>query len=135
MYKLEQSKKLFLHDRYATEVTGIHIVAVNDHYAQCTLSLDSRHRNAMGGIMGGAIFTLADFAFAIAANTDCLDNGKPLWVSAASTIVYHSNTADNTISASTRCLKHGRSCCSYEISVTDSSDKLIATILTNGSKV
>ena len=32
------------------------------------MKIEPRHRNAAGIIMGGAIFTLADFAFAVASN-------------------------------------------------------------------
>ena len=44
------------------------IAEVDDHYAKCTLEVQERHRNAMGAVMGGVYFTLADFAFAVAAN-------------------------------------------------------------------
>lgn len=132
---IEQARHLFCNDRFATELTGIRIVAVAPHFAQCELSVESSHRNAMGGVMGGAIFTLADFAFAIAANTDCFDDGTLCWVSTTSTIAYLNNTADNKLTAKTHCLKQGRNSCSYEITVTDSTDKAIATILTQGDKI
>ena len=63
----EKTVKLFENDRFATE-NGAVIEEVEEHYAQCSLKLGSRHRNAMGAVMGGVYFTLADFAFAVAAN-------------------------------------------------------------------
>ncbi len=63
----EKTVKLFENDRFATE-NGAVIEEVEEHYAKCSLKLGSRHRNAMGAVMGGVYFTLADFAFAVAAN-------------------------------------------------------------------
>mgnify|MGYP003210662590 CR=1 FL=1 len=63
----EKTVKLFENDRFATE-NGAVIEEVEEHYAQCSLKLGSRHRNAMGAVMGGVYFTLADFAFAVAGN-------------------------------------------------------------------
>ena len=53
-----------------------------DH-AVCELDIKDHHRNALGNVMGGAIFTLADFALAIASNT-----GENPSVSVSSTIEY-----------------------------------------------
>lgn len=39
-------------------------------HAVCEMVLDDKHRNAQGGVMGGAIFTLADFCLAVACNVD-----------------------------------------------------------------
>lgn len=58
----EKTVKLFENDRFATE-NGAVIEEVEEHYAQCSLKLGSRHRNAMGAVMGGVYFTLADFCF------------------------------------------------------------------------
>ena len=48
----EKTVKLFENDRFATE-NGAVIEEVEEHYAQCSLKLGSRHRNAMGAVMGG----------------------------------------------------------------------------------
>lgn len=60
----EKTVKLFENDRFATE-NGAVIEEVEEHYAKCSLKLGSHHRNAMGAVMGGVYFTLADFAFAV----------------------------------------------------------------------
>lgn len=76
------ARSVFSDDRFATEATGIVIDHLDSHTAQCSLSLDGRHRNARGVAMGGVLFTLADFATAVAANSDCLSDGGDLhWVS------------------------------------------------------
>ena len=71
----EKARQIFADDRFATELTGIDITAVGEHNATCTLRLGPQHRNARGVVMGGVLFTLADFAAAIAANSACIESG------------------------------------------------------------
>ena len=63
----KETVELFQNDRFATE-NGAVIEEVDDHYAKCSLVIEDRHRNAMGAVMGGVYFTLADFALAVASN-------------------------------------------------------------------
>ena len=56
-------------DRFA-EYTGIERVFCEDGYWTAKLTVTEKHLNGLGVAQGGAIFTLADYAFAIASNTD-----------------------------------------------------------------
>ena len=56
---LAEAREEFAGDRFAMG-TGVRIEEVGDRYAKCSLQLTSRHLNAAGQTMGGAIFTLAD---------------------------------------------------------------------------
>jgi len=105
----EQARTVFASDRYATELTGIQIDLVADHEAHCSLDLEAHHRNARGVAMGGALFTLADFAAAVAANTDCLADGDLHWVSLDATIHFLSPALGNGLKATCSPLKLGRS--------------------------
>ena len=69
---LPEVRKRFADDLYATQTTGIEIVEVGELYVKCMLHLAAKHKNAMGAVMGGVLYTLADFAFAVAANYDTL---------------------------------------------------------------
>ena len=73
MDRLERAREVFSKDLYATKLSGVIIEEVKDNYALCSMELTDDHKNAYGGIMGGAIYTLADFAFAVASNfeKDC----------------------------------------------------------------
>lgn len=124
---LEQARELFKADIYATETTGIVIEEVAVGYAKCSLSLNKSHMNAANCVMGGAIFTLADFAFAVAANA-----GAPLTVSVTSQISYISATKGDKLTAKANCIKAGRSTCFYEIEIKDDLDRLIAKVSTTG---
>ena len=67
MKTLEEVREVFADDRFATE-NGAVIEKIGDGYAKCSVKLERKHKNAMGGVMGGVYFTLADFAFAVASN-------------------------------------------------------------------
>ena len=79
---IEEVRALFAKDRYATD-SGAYIEEIGEHYAKCSIRLDERHRNAVGAVMGGVYFTLADFTFAVATNWK-----KPEVVSLNSTVTY-----------------------------------------------
>ena len=64
----EKIKEYFLNDKYA-ELTGIKTVDIKEGYCKAEMEVLPKHLNAAGIIQGGAIFTLADFAVAVAANT------------------------------------------------------------------
>jgi len=59
--------KLMENDRFAAFV-GIELVKVQPGYAVAKMNISEKHLNGVDIIQGGAIFTLADFAFAAAAN-------------------------------------------------------------------
>ena len=127
---IERARETFGHDRFATEVTGIEIVDVAENYASCELAIDSRHRNAMGAVMGGAIFTLADFCFAVAANAEKLSV-----VSVSSNIVYLNAVRGERLIAEAHCLKSGRRNCFFRVTVTDELGTLVAEVTETGSRV
>ena len=110
-----KARKIFAADRYATELTGIEITSVGDHEATCTLTATGAHCNARGMAMGGALYTLADFAAAIAANSDCLDDGTLHWVSLDASVHYLSPApAGSHLVAISKALKLGHSTALYQ---------------------
>lgn len=139
---LDKARTVFSQDLYATDVTGIVLISVDvsadGRYGKvvCNLKLQEKHLNARGAVMGGVLFTLADYAFAVASNITCLLTGDTLqWVSLDSTIHYLSTTHGNTLTATTQCVKQGRSTCFYIIHLTDDSGLSVAQIETTGMKV
>ena len=64
---VEEAREFFSKDLFAVE-NGMQIDELGEDYCQVSMELTAHHRNAMGGIMGGATFTLADFAFAVMQN-------------------------------------------------------------------
>ena len=127
---LEEAKTAFAEDIYATETTGIQIVEIGEQYAKCSLAVNRSHHAAGGHVMGGAIFTLADFAFAVASNS-----GGQKTLTANSSITYLGQPKDNTLIAECTCLRNGRRTCTYEIYVLDGRGSRVAYITTNGMHV
>lgn len=66
--EIETIKKFFKGDRLA-EYLGIELVGVSMGKAVARMEIREEHLNGIGTVHGGAIFTLADFAFAVAANS------------------------------------------------------------------
>ena len=124
----EHARNAFRDDRFAAQA-GISIVAVGTHEATCHLTLGEHHRNARGAAMGGVLFTLADFAAAAAANSECLDNLQ--WVSLDSTIHYLSPAFGGTLEARCTALKAGRTTALFQTEIDNLDDgKRIAIVET-----
>lgn len=66
--KSDAAKIYFANDRYAA-LTGVEMVEAGIGYCKARLSIEDKHMNAANVVQGGAIFTLADFAFAVASNS------------------------------------------------------------------
>lgn len=122
MYDIEKVREMFRNDRYATE-TGAVIDEIGEHYAKVSLTINEHHKNAVGGVMGGVYFTLADFAFAVASNWQ-----KAGTVSINSDISFIGVPKSNKIIAETQLIKNGRSTCCYNVSVTDDIGTPIAMV-------
>ena len=116
----EERIRLFQNDRSATE-NGAVIEGVDDHYAKCSLKIEDRHRNAMGAVMGGVYFTLADFALAVASNWQEMGN-----VSLNSEITYLTAAKGDVLTAEAFCVKNGRTTGYYRIHVKDGCGNLAA---------
>jgi acyl-CoA thioesterase len=125
----EYAELHFKDDKFATQTTGIEIEYVGDLYARCSLTIDGRHLNAEGSVMGGAIFTLADFTFALASNPE----GQRT-VSVSSTIEYLNAAKGSVLYCEAKCLKNGLNLCFYEMTVTDGDGGIVARVLTSGFK-
>ena len=61
-------RKFTENDRFANMV-GLKIEEVKPGYARVSLTVEDRHLNSLDITQGGAIFTLADTAFALASNS------------------------------------------------------------------
>lgn len=105
------------------------IEAVGKNTATVGMEIEPRHRNAAGIIMGGAIFTLADFAFAVASNHEKLGT-----VSLNANITFLRASKGDKLIATAECVRDGRTTCYYRVSVTDNTGALIAEITTSGYK-
>jgi acyl-CoA thioesterase len=129
---LEQVRNYFKNDRFATG-NGIVIDSVAEDCVVCGMELCAEHRNAAGGVQGGAIFTLADFAFAIHCNLAmvCGENTK-LTVGQSCSISFLKSTRGRRLIAISTCISKGRSISVYRLRIEDDLGVEIAEMLANG---
>lgn len=126
MKSLEEVKEIFEGDRFATE-NGAVIEEIGDRSAVCSLVITASHRNAMGAVMGGTYFMLADFAFAVAANWE-----KMGCVSLHSDISFLGQAKGEKLTARAVCIKDGRPTSCYRVDVTDDLGNLVAVVNVTG---
>ena len=124
---LAEAKNIFYGDKYASQVTGVEILDADVGYSKVALKLDERHMNAVGQVMGGVYFTIADYAFAIASNFK-----QPPTVTQTSQIVFLSPIKGDVIYAEAVRIRSGRTTCFYKIIITDSTGEQNAYITTTG---
>ena len=61
-------KEMLSADRFAAEA-GVELLEISPGYAKARMKVTEKHLNAGGVCQGGALFTLADLAFAAVANS------------------------------------------------------------------
>ena len=127
---LEEARAFFAGDKFATEAAGCVIDEIGEKYAKCSLTLEPKHRNAVGQVMGGVSFTLADFAFAVAANFR-----QTLTVSVTSTVSHLGPVKGTRLIAETRLVKDGKRNCFYEVDVTDDLGTPVALVTITGAHI
>ena len=126
---LEEVRRIFAGDRFATE-NGAVIEEIGERSATCSLTITDSHRNAMGAVMGGTYFMLADFAFAVAANWE-----KMGCVSLRSDISFLGAAKGEKLIAKAVCVKDGKSTVCYHVDVTDELGNLTAIVTATGYHV
>lgn len=126
---LEEAQEFFKNDRFATN-NGMKLEALTEEGCICSMDITEGHRNAYGGIMGGVIFTLGDFAFAIASN----NVHKPT-VALDVNISFLSSSRGTRLTATAKCVKDGRTTSVYNVMITDEFGKEIAMFIGTGYKL
>lgn len=127
MMTIEEAKSFFAKDLFAMDVTGITIDELEENYVKCSFLIEEKHQAAHGGVMGGAIFTLADFSFAVAANS----SGK-FTMTTDSTIHYLGQPKGKKLISECRVIKDGKTNCLFDTIITDENGNLVASVTTGG---
>ena len=111
---LEDVRALFANDHFATEACGCRVIEAARGHAVCEFDIADIHCNATGNIMGGAIFTLADFALAVGCNM-----GEEPTVSVNNNIEFMSAAKGTKLIATCSADKSGRTLGFYTVDVVD----------------
>ncbi|MDQ1253289.1 MAG: acyl-CoA thioesterase [Euryarchaeota archaeon] len=119
-YKMEDIKSFFKKDNFVANV-GIELLEVSPGYAKAKLDVEERHLNALKTVQGGALFTLADIAFAAAINahgsTAVVINANMSFVKAAT---------KGTLIAEAKETSIGPKIATYNVDITDDNGDIIA---------
>lgn len=126
---LEEAREFFYKDKFAVN-TGIVLDEITEDVAVCSLELTDEHRNAYGGVMGGVIFTLADFAFAVLSNQI-----HQLTVAQQVDIHYLSAPKGDKLFAKATCRKSGRTSSIINVDISDDTGRDVAQFIGTGFKL
>lgn len=111
---LEEVREHFSHDRFVSGALGAQILEAGAGHAICAFDLGERHLNEKGGVMGGAIFSLGDFAIVVAATV-----GAPDTVSVAFNVNFMSAPKGGRLIATADEDKRGRTLGFYDCLIED----------------
>ena len=126
---IDEARVYFSGDRFATE-NGMTLEERDESHAVTSLALGARHRNALGGVMGGAIFTLADFAFAALTN-----DRERVAVAQQVSVNFLAAAKGDRLIATARYKKDGRASCVVNVDVVDDTGREIAQFVGTGFKL
>ena len=124
---IDKIREFFAEDKFATATTGIEIEEAEDGYSRCLLKLNDNHKNLFGDVMGGVLFTLADFAFAVATNSP-----GHYTTTLSSEIRSLTRAKGDHLYAECRVVKDGEHACFADVVITDGLDRKAALVSVSG---
>ncbi len=117
---LEAIKRRFENDRFAA-FSGMRLLELRPGFARTSLEIEDRHLNSVDIVQGGAIFTLADLAFAMACNS----RGK-VAVAVSTNISFLKAIRSGTLYAEATEVARSRKISTCTVRVADGDGELIA---------
>lgn len=118
--ELEEVKRHFETDRFAAS-TGMRLLEVRRGFAKTCLEVEDRHFNSIGMVQGGAVFTLADFAFGAASNS-----GGKVAVAVNTSISFLKATRAGMLYAEATEISRSRKLSVHTVRVTNDAGELVA---------
>ena len=113
-------QRFFKDDKFA-ERANIELLSVSPGAARAKMTLQPHHWNGYGTVQGGAIFTLADFAFAAASNSH-----GTVAVAINVSITFMKAGQTGTLWAEAREISRNHKLGSYTVEVKDDQGELVA---------
>ena len=112
--------RFFERDRFAKE-NGIEVLEVRPGFARTQMTVEPRHLNSIGILQGGALFTLADLAFAVASNSHGV-----VAVACQADITWFKAVQSGRLTATAEEISRTRKLSTCLIRVTDENGELVA---------
>lgn len=126
---LEEARNVFRGDCFAS-ANGMQIDELGEDSCVCSMTVTDNHRNAYGGVMGGVIFTLADFALAVTSNQI-----HHLFVAQEVSIHYLNAPKGERLIARATCIKSGKTTTVINVDVSDDTGRLVAQFVGTAFKL
>ena len=114
------AKEFSLRDKFGT-FNGMEVVCVEKGRAVARLDVKEQHKNGLGTVHGGALFTLADLAFAAASNC-----GDDMVVSIDAGMSFSKACASGILVAEAREVTRSSRLVNYEAKVCNEAGDIIA---------
>lgn len=118
--KIKKLEQILKNDRFA-QASDIQLVAIGRGEAQAEMQVSDKHLNGVNIIQGGALFTLADFAFAAASNS----HGR-IAVATNASISFFKGIASGKLTAYAKELNSGNTLAHYSVDIYDDNNNRIA---------
>ena len=107
-------------DRFASH-SGVELVEMGAGWAKARMKIEPFHFNMAGTVHGGAIFTLADFAFAVASNSH-----GTLAMGINTCVSFVKSALAGTLYADARELSRNAKLATYTVMITDDAGDVVA---------
>jgi len=125
-----QLKKHFEERDRLAHLLGIKVEEAHSGYAKVSMELRENLRNGVGLAHGGAIFTLADLAFAVAANAD----RATVALSAQTSLSFLRAGKKGPLTAKAHTLHEGRTLVVVDVEIRDGDEYLLASARITGAR-
>lgn len=119
-HKIKKLEQMLLNDRFANH-NEIRLVSIGIGESIAEMPVSEKHLNGVNIIQGGALFTLADFAFAAASNS----HGR-IAVASNASITFYKGVSSGTLTAFAKEMNRGKSLSHYSVDILDESGTKIA---------
>ena len=113
-------------DKFAAAI-GARIVEIAPGYARAEMEIEEKHLNGAKVVQGGAIFTLADFAFAGGSNSY-----GPRSTAINASITFMRPGTGKKLIAEAKAVNCGRRTCLFDVTIRNDQGKNIAKMMING---
>ncbi len=118
---MEKARNFFTSQDHFARHIGAELLDVEPGRARTRLHIEPHHLNGAKTVHGGAIFTLADFAFAVAANSH---NKLAMGINTSTSFIRAISSGTLFAEATEIAINHKLA--SYQVRVTDQDENLVA---------
>lgn len=118
---MDKIRQFFIDQDLFARHVGIELIDVNPGQAKTSMKIESHHLNGAKTVHGGAIFTLADFAFAVASNSH-----GTLAMGINTSVSFVKSATKGTLYAVATEQSLNRKLASYSVIVTDDDGDVVA---------